>query len=141
MKRNIIPVFLLFSALNPVWAGNQPANPPPAVDQSLPTTPEGRRAYKIGVLEANIAEDKQTIANPGGGKQAEVAERVKVAKHNLKIDQDVLAKIKAGADMEVYFCSMCGREYMKEGTCPHCKLPLKPMFVPGTKRPPLQPAS
>jgi hypothetical protein len=128
---------VLFAA--PLWAGDQPANPAPTPNLATPETPAARRAYKIKVLENAIAEDKATIANPGGGKLTEVQSKVKIAKKNLKIDQEVLEKVKGGADMEVYFCSMCGREYMKSGTCPHCKQPLTSLFTPGSKRPPINP--
>src|SRR5262249_50450601 len=93
------------------------------------------------VLQNEIAQDEYLIANPGGGKALEVKERVKVATDNLKINQDVLAKIKAGMDMEVYFCSLCGRELMKDADCPHCKAMKKlhqtvPFFsVKGNRRP------
>jgi rubrerythrin len=123
----------------PLWAGDQPANPAPTPNLATPDTPEARRAYKINVLELAIAEDKAAIASPGGGKLTEVQDKVKIAKKNLKINQEVLAKVKSGADMEVYFCSLCGREYMKSGTCPHCKQPLTSLFTPGAKRPPINP--
>ena len=139
MKRNVISIFVLLSALNPLWAGTQPANPTESPNLTTPSTPEARRAYKISVLEQAIAEDKTTIANPGSGKLTEVQERVKIAKKNLKINQEILEKVKNGADMEVYFCSQCGREYMKAGTCPHCQIALSPLFAPGAKRPPLPP--
>lgn len=136
MRHWIVSVvgLLVFSA--PARAGTQPANPP-AEEASIPEDPEARRAYKIGVLERAIAEDKATIANPGGGKQLEVKERVSIAKKNLKDNQEILEKIKGGADMEVYFCSLCGREFMESGTCAHCKQPLTSLFLPGAKRPPL----
>ena len=112
----------------PVFAGSKP--PIPAVEPSFadPGTPEQRKAYKIAVLENEIAQDKYVIENPGGGKIATVQEHVSVAKENLKSNQMMLQDIKNGKDMDVYFCSMCGREYMKAGTCPHCKTTLMPLF-------------
>ena len=139
MNRNCIMLLGSMMFTTPLWAGNQPANPAPTPTLTTPDTPEARRAYKINVLEQAIAEDKATIANPGSGKLVEIQEKVRIAKKNLKINQLVLEKIKNGADMEVYFCSMCGREYMKSGTCPHCKQPLTSLFIPGTKRPPINP--
>jgi len=139
MKRIIVSIVMLCSVLSPLHAGNQPANPAPTPNLTTPDTPEARRAYKINVLEQAIAEDKATIANPGSGKQLELQQKVKIAKKNLKINQEVLEKVKGGADMEVYFCSLCGREYMKSGTCPHCKQPLTSLFTPGAKRPPINP--
>ncbi len=139
MKRLLVCVIALAVLKLPAHAGTQPANPAPENSVAIPENPEARRAYKISVLERDIAEDKATIANPGSGKQLEIQERVRIAKKNLKLNQEILAKIKNGADMEVYFCSMCGREYMKSGTCPHCHGPLTSLFLPGAKRPPLVP--
>jgi len=124
--------------LTSVWAGTQPANPLPLPDiTNYPTTPEGRRTYKIDALKTYISQDEATIANPGGGKSLEVQERVKAAKKNLAMNKKALEKIQNGADMEVYFCSKCGREYMKEGTCPHCQITMKSLFTLGAKRPPV----
>jgi hypothetical protein len=123
----------------PVFAGVNPMSPAPENEYVEPTTPEGRKAYKVQILEKWIAEDQATIAHPGTGKAVEVKQRVAIAKENLKINQQVLAEIKAGTDHQVYFCSQCGREYMKEGTCPHCKKTLQDVFLPGAKRPMILP--
>ena len=139
MNRKCMMLVSTVMFTTPLWAGDQPANPAPTPNLTTPDTPEARRAYKINVLEQAIAEDKAAIANPGGGKLTEVQDKVKIAKKNLTINQEVLAKVKSGADMEVYFCSMCGREYMKSGTCPHCKQPVTSLFTPGSKRPPINP--
>ncbi len=140
MNRKYMMLISTIMFTTPLWAGDQPANPAPTPNLTTPTTPEARRAYKINVLEQAIAEDTLTISNPGGGKLTEVQDKVKIAKKNLKINQEVLEKVKGGADMEVYFCSSCGREYMKAGTCPHCKVPLTSLFTPGSKRPPINPS-
>jgi rubrerythrin len=120
---------------------SRPLNPTPESTYVEPKTPEERRAYKVKVLEGWIAQDEATIANPGSGKQAEVSERVEIAKKNLAFNKDLLAKVQAGADHEAFFCSQCGREFMKEGTCPHCKAKLGSAFMPGAKRPMPQPGA
>jgi hypothetical protein len=135
MKRLWIVIGLGLMAASSAKAGTVPANPPEASTSMEPKTPEERRAYKIGVLERWIAEDNAVIGAPSSGKAREALERVNIAKQNLKINQALLAKVKAGADHEVYFCSHCGREFMKEGTCAHCKVPTKSGFNPGAKRP------
>ena len=132
--------FVLFLCGNG-FAGSNPVNPAPPTDINIPETPEGRKNYKIHALEQAIAADKTTIANAGSSKAVENQQLVKTATANLKTNEDVLARIKAGEDMDVFFCSQCGREYMKEGTCPHCKKPLTSLFAPGAKRPPLAPTS
>jgi hypothetical protein len=121
MNKLIAVSLLAVAVAAPVFAGSTPPIPAPEPNFTEPGTPEAQRAYKIAVLENEIVQDQWIIANPGSGKLAEQQERVKVAKENLKMNQEVLAKIKNGADMEVYFCSLCGREIMKDANCPHCK--------------------
>jgi hypothetical protein len=135
MKHPLIVLALFLGLAMPLSAGTHPMYPAPDNSVADPGTPEARRSYKIHVLEHRIAEDKATLTNPGSGKPAEIADRIQKAKENLQLNQELLEKIKAGADHEVYFCSECGKEYMKVGTCPHCKKPLKDLFLPGAKRP------
>jgi hypothetical protein len=140
MKKLYAVALLAITVGAPVFAGTKPPIPSPEPSFTEPGTPDERRAYKIAILENEIAQDQYVIANPGGGKLAETQERIKVAKQNLKINQEVLAKVKSGADMEVYFCSLCGREMMKDATCPHCKMMKDQKTVPlfsdkGNRRP------
>ena len=141
MNRIFVVSLLGLCLVSAGFAGSTPPIPSPEPNFTDPGTPEARKAYKIAVLENEIAQDQYIIANPGGGKVSVTKERVKVATENLKINQEVLAKVKAGADMEVYFCSLCGREMMKAGDCPHCKMmkgqKTVPLFDPhkGNPRP------
>ncbi len=121
MKSLFVVAVLAMTFVTPGFAGSKPPIPAPEPSFTEPGTPESRRAYKIAVLENEIAQDQYIIANPVGGKTLARQEQVKVAQENLKTNQEVLAKIKAGADMEVYFCSLCGREMMENANCPHCK--------------------
>jgi hypothetical protein len=140
--KNIGMVSLLaLSLISTGFGASKPPIPQPEPNFTDPGTPEARRAYKIAILENEIAQDEYLIANPGSGKATVAQESVKVAKKNLKLNQEILAKVKAGADMEVYFCSLCGREMMKDGNCPHCKMmkgqKTVPLFDPhkGNPRP------
>jgi len=138
MTKTATAVVLGLLFVGPTFAGTTPVNPAPSTDVVIPETPEGRRDYKVNILERAIAEDKATISGHSHGKAAEHQQQIKIAKENLKMNEDMLVKVKGGADMEAYFCSQCGREYMKEGTCPHCKKPLTSFFAPGAKRPVVQ---
>jgi hypothetical protein len=140
MNKLYAVALLAVTVAAPGFAGTNPPIPAPEPNFTEPGTPDARRAYKIAVLENEIAQDQYVISNPGGGKVKDVEERVKVAKHNLKINEEVLAKVKAGTDMEVYFCSLCGREMMKNTDCPHCKAMKElhktvPLFEKGIHRP------
>jgi len=141
MNRTVTISLLALSLVSSGFAASKAPIPAPEPNFTDPGTPEQRKAYKMAVLENEIAQDQYVIANPGGGKAIDVKDHVKVAEQNLKINQEVLAKIKAGADMEVYFCSLCGREMMKDGDCPHCKMmkgqKTVPLFDPhkGNPRP------
>ena len=135
MKRYTVVLGLCLLANSFVWAGSKPAIPSPQPNLTTPENPEERRAQAIAALKQWISEDRATIANPGSGKAREIKERVATAKRNLQINEQALAGLEAGQDMTVYFCSLCGREQMKSGTCPHCKKPLVSYYDAGAKRP------
>jgi len=134
-SRIILLACALVLSIGPAFGGDKPPIPPPDRSVNVPENPDARRAHKIAVLEQAIAADRATIANPGDGKRLGTKERVRTAKENLAFHEDILAKVKAGADREAYFCSACGKAYRKVGTCRHCKVPLKNLFAPGAKRP------
>ena len=139
MKKLFVASLLGVVLVSTGFAASTPPIPSPEPNFTDPGTPELRRAYKIAVLENEIAQDQYILANPGTGKAADVKDRVKAAEKNLKLNQEVLAKVKAGTDMEVYFCSLCGREMMKNANCPHCKMmqgqKTVPLFEKGIRRP------
>src|SRR5471032_3282131 len=99
MKRILSVSLLSLSLVSSGFAASKPPIPSPEPNFTDPGTPEQRKAYKIAVLENEIAQDKYVIANPGGGKNIDVQERVKIAKKNLKNNELVLEKVNSGADM------------------------------------------
>ncbi len=131
MNKTHVALFAGFFLVGSAFAASKPPIPSPEPNFTDPGTPEERKAYKIAVLENEIVQDQYIIGNPGGGKQLEVSQRTKIAEKDLKNNRLVLENIKNGKDMEVYFCSKCGREYMKKGTCPHCQVALVPLFPTG----------
>ena len=130
MNKLLMAMLVCMTLVSTGYSASKPPVPAPEPNFTDPGTPDQRRAYKIAVLENEIAQDQYIINSADGGKGSVSATRKEIAQKNLKMNQEVLAKVKAGADMEVYFCSICGRQMMKDCNCGHCKLMKSQKTVP-----------